>query len=618
MKSKIIWVAISILMLLSLLLASCGGGTATTTAPATAAPTSAAPTSAAATTVAKTTPPQPTATTVEGLVHFRKDTAPNALTPKRGGTLTTAILGDYTAWDPTKAQAVRVGHMAFTSNEMMQGDWKKGPQGSGQSSFVWGFVGNINLEAGELAESWETPDPTTIIYHLVKGVKFQNRPPANGREFTAEDVVWNINKQFSDKALWQGMTYPPESGLGPTSVKALDKYTVEVKVPAKSQGIMLLEIGDNMYQNPPEVWTSGGEMTWKNAQGTGPFILSDYVSGSAITFTRNPDYFEKDPLHPAEQSPYVDTYKALIIPDLSTRITAIRTGKIDFLREIGPDDAKQLISANKDLQWSSRLGQSWVASGRLDKQNLPYKDINVRRALNLAVDKQAILKDYWKGNAIMVGYPFNPGLEWAKMYTPLEQLPADVQELYTGYNPTKAKQMLADAGYPNGFKAKIQFRSDYGDEVSMIKGYLDKVGVTLELTPLEIGVYNSVDAANSHDEMWYGQAKGIWAPHEMLMTKKGNYSNDALIDDPYYLGVQDAIAQNIISNPDAMFTKLKEAGVYELKSAWAIWMPVPFQYNIWWPWTQNYYGINWEGWANTWDYVKWIWVDQTLKKSMGY
>jgi peptide/nickel transport system substrate-binding protein len=574
------------------------------------------PTTAAAPAAVTTAAPEAAPT---GPIPFKKDTAPGALTPKRGGTMTVALLADWSAWDPTKAQAIRVGHMFFTSNKLIQGDWTKGPQGNGQTTWEWGYLSDVSLLSGELAESWETPDPTTIIYHLRKGVKFHNKPPVNGRELTADDVAWNINMQFTYPTAWQAMAYPESSGLRPTSVKALDKYTVEVKVPAQSRDLMLLEIGCNMYTNPPEVWANGGDMSdWTKVIGSGPWMITNYVPGSEITLSRNPDYFENDPLHPDQQLPYLDTLKLLVIPDLATRTTALRTGKVDWLRQVAPDDARPLITGSKDLQWSRRIATQWVASGRQDKPELPFKDIRVRRALNLAVDKQVILKDYFKGEGVLLGYPYPPTKAYEKYFTPLEQLPPDTQELFTGYNPAKAKQLLAEAGYPNGFKTKIQGQVAQADEMAMIQSYLAKVGVDMQIQTLDPGQFNSMDAANSYDEMWYQTGKGIWAPNEMLMTKKGMYSNSARIDDPYYERVQQVVAKDMVSNPDNYFKTMKEAGVHELQSAWAIFMPTPFEYNLWWPWTQNYYGINWTGWAGSWQWTKYLWIDQTLKQSMGH
>ena len=90
--------------------------------------------------------------------------------------------------------------------------------------------------------------------------------------------------------------------------------------------------------------------------------------------------------------------------------------------------------------------------------------------LNLAVDKQAILKDYLKGEGVLLGYPYPPTKAYEKYFTPLDQLPPDTQELFTGDDPAKAKQLLADAGDPNGFKTKIQGQQAQADDMAMIQG----------------------------------------------------------------------------------------------------------------------------------------------------
>ena len=535
-------------------------------------------------------------------------------------------------WDPTRAQAIRTAGMQYTSNELMQGDWTKGPQGTGETKWEYGFLGDTTLETGELAESWEVKDDGTIIFNLRKGIKYHNKAPANGREMTAQDVVWNMEMQFNYVTAWQTMTYPPskaEAVTGsvlpgdarrPTSFKALDKYTVEIKTPPASQAIMLLEIGDNAYVNPPELWTSPGAAgvpTWDKVVGSGPYTIKNYVPGSVLEYTKFKDYFETDPLYPGNKWPYIDTIKLLIIPDLSTRQAAFRIGKLDMM-SLSPEDAKLMLKQRPDIQYVKRVGGVNVLSGRMDKKDLPYKDIRVRQALNMAVDKEAYLNGFLAGEGVMLGYPYPPTQSWAKFYTPLEEMPK-VKELFT-YNPEKARQLLKEAGYPTGFKAKVNMSNASAsvDQMSILKDNLAKVGVEVNLVLMESGAYSTMDAANSHEEMWYGSARGVWAPHEQLTTKRGVYSNDAIIDDPYYDEVGKVIARDIVKDPANYFKVLKAEGVYELESAWGIFLPAPYTYAMWWPWIENYYGINWTGWANITDWYKGLWINEDLKKSMGY
>jgi peptide/nickel transport system substrate-binding protein len=577
---KFVWLVVSCLMILSLVVASCGTG---------------------------------------GEVEEEGEVV-SPETPKVGGTLV-AIGADLTPIDPTTAQAIRVGHMQYTSSELMQGEWTKGPQGTGETAWDWGFLGDITLEAGELCESWELPDDETIIYNLRRGIYYQDRAPANGRELTAEDVVWNIDYQFNYEGCWQAMSYPPGDPRRPTSWTALDRYTVEVKVPAESQAIMLLEIGDNLYTNPPECWTEGdGWQSWEEVVGSGPFLLSDYVVGSTVTFSKHPKYFEFDPLHPDYRLPYIDTLKLLIIPDRSSQLAAFRTGEIDMMWGMGSpsfEEAKDIMQRSSEIMWSRRLTNGNVAAGRQDKPELPFDDLRVRQAMNLAVDQQEILDDYLQGEGVLIGYPYLPTKGYEKFYTPLEEMPEEVKMLFT-HDVERAKELLTEAGYPNGFSTTIYCSSASADELSLLKAYLADVDIDLQIQPMEAGAWFGMWAARSFEEMFYGPLTGLWAPFEQLCTKKGMYSNIAYIDDPYYEEVGRVIAGDMVKNPDKYFKTMKEDGVYQLASAWGIWFPARYTYNMWWPWVQNFYGVSWAGWANLQDLYKYFWVDEDMKESMGY
>jgi len=115
----------------------------------------------------------------------------------------------------------------------------------------------------QLAESYEIPDNQTIIFHIRKGVKWWNKPPANGRELTAEDVAWNIKTQWAFAGgNFQGF-FPKEEWL--ISVKTLDKYTVELKFPPNTQGTHFWEDGQRCYIMLPELYPN--QKDWKNNLG---------------------------------------------------------------------------------------------------------------------------------------------------------------------------------------------------------------------------------------------------------------------------------------------------------------------------------------------------------------
>ena len=226
-------------------------------------------------------------------------------------------------------------------------------------------------------------------------------------------------------------------------------------------------------------------------------MITNLVPGSVVEMTKHPDYFETDPLYPGNRWPYITNIKLLVIPDLSTRQSAFRTGKIDLMPNT-PEDGRQLLKQRPELKYANGYQSTWVLSGRMDKADLPYKDIRVRQALNLAVDKTAFLRDYFKGDGELLSYPYPGGKSWVKFRTELEDMPktpqlpgsqATVPELIKGGNIEKAKKLLAEAGYPNGFKAKVQMQSTSArvDEVSILKDMLAKVGVDLQLAVMETG-----------------------------------------------------------------------------------------------------------------------------------
>ncbi len=536
--------------------------------------------------------------------------------PQYGGTITSIRTGPYYSHDPMNNMAVMVGHMQLTSNELIGGKWTVGPQGTGEVDWLYGHCARIELEAGELAESWELPDDETIIYNLKKGIRYHDKPPVNGRELVAEDVAWWLEQQYWHEGLWQNVAFKPEQR--PTSFKALDKYTVEVKVPPEWQGIALTEMGDNAYVNPPECWTEygGWGSDWEKVIGTGPFIMVDYLPDSVVSYVRNPNYFEHDPIHPDNQWPYIEKYKELIISDASTRLAAFRTGKVDYINDLGYDDAKLLLDRIPELGYSKRFSWHQIPAGRIDAP--PFNDLRVRQAMNLAVNNQEIIDEFYSGDGEIHAVPFPPNPTYEPYYTPLEELPEEVKMLFT-YDVEKAKQLMAEAGYPEGFKTRILCRVPEVDLMSLLREYLLAIGIDMEIVPLESGAHQSIRVGKQQKagEMMNGTI--VWAPDQPLSTKAGGqHENHAWVDDPYYDNLMTVIGRDIIKDPANFQKTVKEAVVYMLASAWGIWIPRQYKWNLYWPWMKNYYGITSVGWYGAWDQLKIVWVDQDLKKSMGY
>ncbi|MDD4876928.1 MAG: ABC transporter substrate-binding protein, partial [Dehalococcoidales bacterium] len=196
----------------------------------------------------------------------------------------------------------------------------------------WAFAGAYTpakYAVGQLAESWEQPDPATVIFKIRKGIRWQNLPPLSGRELVAADVVYGLTRYTQ-----QGSLVRADWINWFKSVTAIDKYTVEFKFdPAKiDQWGLWVGYSKTSWIVPREVVEANGDL--KNplvAVGTGPYIIKDRVANSSMTFGKNPTYWGEDPRHPGNTLPYIENVEFIIVPDASTQIAALRTGKVDIL-----------------------------------------------------------------------------------------------------------------------------------------------------------------------------------------------------------------------------------------------------------------------------------------------
>ncbi len=545
--------------------------------------------------------------------------------PKYGGILM-GFGSDPGGFDPLVTMSLLTPSINISHDELLTGDWAKGPAGTNETDWQLGFLGIIGLETGQVAESWELPDDETIIYHIRKGIHWENKYPANGREFTAEDAAWSLYSEWTTKGTNLDVFAPLDSR--PISITATDKYTVELKVPSFAQGYLLLQCGERCYMRCRDVTEEYGDQTdWRNANTIGAFMLTDYVPASVLIYTRNPNYYGYDPLHPENQLPYLDGIKHLIISDLSSRLAAFRTGKIDQYQGITWEDAEILMKQCPELEYIAAYGMNEIPTGRLDK-DLPFNDLRVRQALNLAVNKQELMDDYYEGHAQLLGWPFYDITAHKDFYTPLEELPTEptlpdsscsAQEIMTSYNPEKASKLLAEAGYPDGFKTKIICNSAQDtDFLSIIREYLLDVGVDMQINQLESGVFSSVNRGRTHEEMIYKETKMYSMPWQMHLMRKDSADDVSFYETANTRAVWDIINLNLGKN-DAVWVKaVKDLMPEVMEDCWGIWMPVPQTYIMWWPWLQNFHGEVSIGYFTPTKHARYVWIDTEMKKSMGY
>ena len=174
-----------------------------------------------------------------------------------------------------------------------------------------------------LAESWEQPDPLTVILHVRKGVHWHDKPPMNGRELTADDFVYNFHRVTgTGSGFTETGQYTEFLGYDVIeSITATDKYTVEFKLKEDVTGrtwfgglniaqVIAASLYSDIY--PPEVIEEHGDAKdWRTIVGTGPFMLTDYVLESSVTYEKNPNYWGNDPKYPENRLPYIDEMRVL-------------------------------------------------------------------------------------------------------------------------------------------------------------------------------------------------------------------------------------------------------------------------------------------------------------------
>jgi peptide/nickel transport system substrate-binding protein len=618
MTKRFVWILVSCLMVLSLVIASCGPK---------AAEKKAAEGGAA------------TVTTKEEAAKEAEEeaVAPSPEVPIYGGTLTLALATDpmaafYDLFSLGSADPQQLSH-----NRVWDGDWTKGPAGGyGTSEVDWGEGSYIpDLQVGHLAQSisWVI-DPggktVTTTIEVKKGIHWALDPNnqysrlVNGREVTTDDIIWCLDQRMNNPEAMNYQFFPQQHGIhcvktGPQEIQITHPFAIAL------EGFMRLF---NSVMMPPELYTRYGRescVNWKYDVGTGPFIITDYIPSNMVTMDRNPNYWMNDPIGPGmgNQLPYLDRVKYVVIPDRSTMLAALRTGNVDQLggfNGLTLEEKTLMINQVPDLKVAQR-GAGLVSPifMRTDKPELPFSKKNVRRAMMMATDFQTINKSLYAGLGDLVSWPYRYAPAYADLYLGLDdpECPDSVRELYT-YNPDKAKELLTEAGYPTGFKCTLTLTQVQVDYYSIIKDQWAKANINLELKVIEGGAVIGTAASLAYDMIAIFFSPVFTYPEQAQYTTGTGWLNASLISDPYIDDQAKKIKETAITDFRPSMKLTKELLKYVLDQAYCIPTPAYPIYSLWWPWLKNYSGETSVGYAPGYSWVEYIWYDQALRKSMGY
>jgi peptide/nickel transport system substrate-binding protein len=383
-------------------------------------------------------------------------------TPQRGGVLVRSMSGDPPNFDPMSNTTGRViSVVGACCNGLVRFD-----------EF------DANKIVPDLAESWQvSDDEKTYTFRLRNGVKFHD-----GRPMTSADV----------KHTFDMMRAPPAGVVSVraqlleavTSIDASNPTIVRFNLSRKSPGLLANLAGGWMVVLPKHILEKGPMKD--QIVGTGPFKLKEYKRGTSIELVRNPDYH-------VPNKPYLDGVKIFIIPDANTEFAYFRTGQIDVIDSSSPHLALQWEKdvAARGAYMVAGPSQSALAM-HFNTQQKPWDDIRVRKAACLAINREEALQTLMKGEGVIGGWAC-PG-PWAMTPAELAKIPGYAK--YSEANIKQAKALLAEAGFPNGFKDKLLVRRIdlYTPLAIFVKDQLTKIGIDLTIDPQETAAYNTTRA----------------------------------------------------------------------------------------------------------------------------
>jgi peptide/nickel transport system substrate-binding protein len=346
---------------------------------------------------------------------------------------------------------------------------------------------------GVLAESWEQKDSKTLVFKLRTGVKFHD-----GSDFDAETASWNILRARDH----------PKSQLKASlaaidTVTAVDKSTLEIKTKTDNAALLrtLAFTNGGLVRMVSKVAfdKNGEEWLQRNPVGTGAFKFKQWITDDRVTLERNPEYFVMG--LDGKTLPYLDGLVLRYIPDPSVSTIDMRAGSIQFLEWVAFKDVETIRQdsnlAMTELPWAGQI-YFMVA---YNTETPPFNDVRVRQAANYAIDRVTMHKLLGFGVGQPYDYPY---------WTPGTLGHDDNIRKYT-YNPAKAKELLKEAGYPDGvtIELKVIAREPENTIGEYVQQMWSEGGIKTRLVSQErLSWIDAVRAKNFQSCFWRG---ALWA-----------------------------------------------------------------------------------------------------------
>ncbi|MCL2602547.1 MAG: ABC transporter substrate-binding protein [Treponema sp.] len=328
---------------------------------------------------------------------------------------------------------------------------------------------NFNIVPG-LAESWHMPNPQTLVMNLRRGVRFHN-----GDEMRASDVQVSVMR---------GVVSPPVRFIHGNieSVDIIDDYTVQINLRIPFVPILAHLTHPGAAVNSERALRELGDEFANQPVGTGPFKFQSMTLGDSIELVRFEDYWG--------ERPGVDRISFTVIPEGTNRLIAVETGAADVAFDISPHHLPRMVSDSRLAYDRSALPRfHFLGFNQQSPTALPLRDVRVRQAINHAIDVEAIVDIVYQGVGRLTNGPM-VGIPGVVEFEPLE------------FDLDRARQLMAEAGYADGFAVTLWCTVDNQQEVDksvIIQNMLAQIGIRVEVISLEFATFLQGVTSGQHD-----------------------------------------------------------------------------------------------------------------------
>jgi dipeptide transport system substrate-binding protein len=372
-----------------------------------------------------------------------------------------------------------------------------------------------------LAESWQiSPDGTEYTFHLRPGVKFHTTAGFTPtREMNADDVLFSLNRQWKEDHPFHNVSnaeyaYFKDTGMPELmkSIEKVDDMTVRIQLTrpeAPFLADMAMSFNAILSAEYADKLLAAGtpELLDEHPVGTGPFSFAGFQRDVAIRYRNFPDYWEgPEP---------IDTLVFSITANPLVRFTKLKAGECHVMAFPSPSDT-QRIADDPNLKLLKQEGFN-IGYLAMNIQKKPFDDVRVRRAINMAIDKQAIIDGAYGGAGVVAKNPVPPTL-WSY----------NDEIVDYPYDPAEAQRLLAEAGYPNGFETDLwympvsrPYNPDAKRVAEMIQADLAEIGVRADLVTKEWAEYRTALQNGEHSMALYGWTGDNGDPDNFLYVLLG-------------------------------------------------------------------------------------------------